>query len=134
MCSRSTEMLIEKQYTYYLQQERATHLQETGLSVLEPKECTHFGQSLNANSSIEICTGHKTEFPHIQQYKRRISRDGKWITFKKGKKIKNLLGTNEKDYDFYLGGSDSCQGKCTLARRRVRELPDAMSASEGGHG
>ena len=25
--------------------------------------------------------------------------------------VKNLLGTNEKDYDFYLGGSDSCQGK-----------------------
>ena len=85
-------------------------MQETGLSVLEPAECTHFGRSLNASSSIEICTGRKTDFPSIQQYIRKVTKDNKRVRFKKKGTVKNLLGTKEKDYDFYLGGSDSCQG------------------------
>ena len=86
------------------------HVQETGLSVLEPAECSHFGQALSADSDIEICTGRKTKFPSIQQYIRKVTRDGKRVRFKKKGKVKNLLGTKEKEYDFYLGGSDSCQG------------------------
>ena len=86
------------------------HVQETGLSILEPAECSHFGQSLNASSEIEICTGHKTKFPLIQQYIRQVTRDGRKVRFKKKGMVRNLLGTNEKEYDFYLGGLDSCQG------------------------
>lgn len=98
-------------FTIFSSQSRASQAQETGLSVLEPAECTHFGQSLNASSSIEICTGRKTKFPFIQQYIRKVTKDGKRVRFKKKGMVKNLLGTNEKEYDFYLGGSDSCQGK-----------------------
>ena len=86
------------------------HVQETGLSVLEPAECSHFGQALSADSDIEICTGRKTKFPIIQQYIQTVTRDGMRVGFKKEGMVRNLLGTNEKGYDFYLGGSDSCSG------------------------
>ena len=96
---------------YIFSQSQAAQLQETELSVLEPAECTHFGKSLEASSSIEICTGRKNKFPLIHEYIRKVNKVGNRVWFQKKGIVKNLLGTNKKEYDFYLGGTDSCQGK-----------------------
>ncbi len=39
-----------------------------------------------------------------------MSRDGRRISFKPEGKVRNTLGIKDSKYDFYLGGTDSCQG------------------------
>ena len=85
-------------------------LQETKLDVLTPKECGHFGTDLEAKPNLELCTGKKTRYSYIYQFKRMVTEDGE-ITFKPHAKIKNYLGVKDPKYPFYLGGTDACQGK-----------------------
>ena len=57
-----------------------------------------------ANSTTEICTGSRKEFPKIEKFKlttRGFVRYGYGV---------NFLGVKKRKYNFYLGGTDSCQG------------------------
>jgi hypothetical protein len=70
------------------------------------------GTGLSANSTIEICTGKKTSWPKVRKFKRVIDKSSKKVYFQSTGTVKNYLGFGEKQkYDFYLGGTDSCQGK-----------------------
>ena len=79
---------------------------ETSLDILLDSECDDLGSELEANSSIELCTGSKRSFPKIEKYKLK-KHEGFVFT---GTEVDYLSGTKGK-YDFYLGGTDSCQGK-----------------------
>jgi hypothetical protein len=92
-------------------QSRAERVQETGLHILPPSQCSDFGATLEANNSIEMCTGRKVEFDHIHQFRQILSKDKKRITFRSDGKVLNRLGTKFSKYNFYLGGTDSCQGE-----------------------
>ena len=83
--------------------------QETSLDILDDSECDDLGSELEANSTVELCTGSKKLFPKIELY-------AVWFndTDQGFKKIGNeidYLGATQRKYDFYLGGTDSCQGK-----------------------
>ena len=76
------------------------------MNLLHPEECLDLGSELEANSTIEICTGKKKAFPHILKFKMH---KGGTITPLQDKL--NYMGIKNRKYDFYLGGTDSCQGK-----------------------
>ena len=63
------------------------------------------GSELEANSSAEICTGKKKPFPEILKFK--MHKGGAFTA--DGQKT-NRFGVKSKKYNFYLGGTDSCQG------------------------
>ena len=69
-------------------------------------ECTDLGSEMSADSSIEICTGRKKPFPKVFKFK--MTKQGRFII--SGYKI-NHLGIQNRKYNFYLGGTDACQGK-----------------------
>ena len=79
--------------------------QETALDILRSSECEDLGSELEANSSMELCTGSKKPFPKIEIYKLRAKKGFEFT----GTEVDYLSGTKRK-YDFYLGGTDSCQG------------------------
>lgn len=87
----------------------AQKLQETQLDILTPLECVDFGQDLNSNDTLEICTGRKTQFAFNYQFRRIVTKSGR-VTFKTEGKVENRLGVPKSKYNFYLGGTDSCQG------------------------
>ena len=76
------------------------------MNLLHPEECLDLGSELEANSTIEICTGKKKDFPHILKFKMH---KGGTVTPLQDKL--NYMGIKNRKYDFYLGGTDSCQGK-----------------------
>ena len=76
------------------------------MDILLDSECDDLGSELEANSSIELCTGSKRSFPKIQRYKLKAHRGFEFT----GTEVDYLSGTKGK-YNFYLGGTDSCQGK-----------------------
>jgi hypothetical protein len=86
-------------------------LKETRLDFLTEQECNDMGNSLNANATIEICTGKKTPWPKVRKFKKVIDKATKKFYFASTGTVKNYLGFGEKQkYEFYLGGTDSCQG------------------------
>ncbi len=90
-------------------QQGSPRLQETQLDVLTGPECAHFGRTLDANRSVELCTGKKSGFRHIYQFRRVVTKD-KMVLFKTEGRVTNRMGIEDSKYDFYLGGTDSCQG------------------------
>ncbi len=77
--------------------------------MLTGPQCAHFGQALEANQTIELCTGRKTRFEYIYQF-RRVVTSSRMVLFKTEGRVQNRLGIRDHKYDFYLGGTDSCQG------------------------
>jgi hypothetical protein len=88
----------------------AQKLQETQLDILTESQCTFFGKALETNASIELCSGKKSKFPLIHQFRRITTKDNK-IKFQPQPPVVNRLGLPESKYDFFLGGTDSCQGE-----------------------
>ena len=85
------------------------NLQEAQLDILSPQACADFGSDLEANASLEICTGHKSNFRYIWQFRRVVHNKGE-IAFHPEGKVLNMLGLAKSKYPFFLGGKDSCQG------------------------
>ena len=73
---------------------------------MTPEECNELGSELEANATIELCTGRKVAFPHILQFK--LHTGG---TFTPERNTIDYMGVKNRKYNFYLGGTDSCQGK-----------------------
>ena len=80
--------------------------QETSLDILLDHECNDLGSEQEVNSSMELCTGRRKEFPEIFNYELTNRYRFKFI----GTDI-DYLGMKSRNYDFYIGGTDSCQGK-----------------------
>ena len=80
--------------------------QETSLDVLLDHECNDLGSEQEVNSSMELCTGRRKEFPEIFDYqltnRYRFEFTGTDIDY---------LGLKSRKHDFYIGGTDACQGK-----------------------
>ena len=85
-------------------------LQETKLSILTDNECKDLGKTVHANVSLELCAGQKNYFPTVKKFKRIKNKRTKEYSFKFHKDTTNYLGMPPSKYDFYIGGSDSCQG------------------------
>ena len=88
----------------------AERLQETKLDILNPDECEDFDPVMQPNATHEICTGRKNPFPTVWLFKRTKSLETGRFSFKHIGKEKNYLGFKKSKHDFYLGGTDSCQG------------------------
>ena len=86
---------------------------------MNPSECNELGSELNANATIELCTGRKVEFPHILQFKLH---KGLHSIFTPYKNTIDYLGVKDRKYDFYLGGTDSCQGKNMVFRYKCEAV------------
>ncbi len=95
-------------------QSMASKLQETKLDLLRQEECLEMGKELSSNSTMELCTGKKKRFPKIIKLKRIKNVKSKSNYFEYIGKVTNYLGMGRSKYDFYLGGTDSCQGEVTL--------------------
>ena len=72
---------------------------------MTPEECNDLGSELDANSTIEICTGRKKPFPHTLNFK--MHKKG---TITPLQDQTNYMGIKSRKYNFFLGGTDSCQG------------------------
>ena len=79
--------------------------QETSLDILYDDECADLGSDLEVNPTMELCAGSKKEFPKIEKFK--LTRKG-FVRY--GYNV-NYLGVEKRKYNFYLGGTDSCQGR-----------------------
>ena len=90
------------------------------MDILRNSECEDLGSELEANSSMELCTGSKRPFPKIEIYKLRT----KGFEFT-GTEVDYLSGTKGK-YDFYLGGTDSCQGMTYIRRNPANSIYDSL--------
>ena len=87
------------------------NLQETKLDLLTPEQCDEFAKDMEANRTHEICAGKKNYFPTIKKFKRlRSAKRKDYYYFKSIGSSVNYLGYNNTKHDFYLGGTDSCQG------------------------
>ena len=78
-------------------------------------ECNDLGSTLGSNATIEICTGMKRPWPKIRKFKKVFNKaTGKYYFASQGV-AKSYLGFGAKQkYDFFLGGTDSCQGNLFL--------------------
>ena len=63
---------------------------------------------------MEVCAGKKLPFPQVPQYKRVQTRSEGKISFRADGFETNRLGLMESEFDFYIGGTDSCQGECRV--------------------
>ena len=79
--------------------------QETVVDILFDNECKDLGSKQDVNSEIELCTGRKKKFPRIETY------EMKGNAFEKIGTELDYLGLRQNKYNFYVGGSDSCQGR-----------------------
>ena len=68
--------------------------------------------SLSLTGGLKLCVfcSALLQFQLSYQYKRVISRSGKVAFTKMKETVVNKLGIKEDKWDFYLGGTDSCQG------------------------
>ena len=98
-------------YPWYPSLSTHLYLQETKLDLLTPDECSYFEKMLAPNRTNEICTGRKNSFPKHWKFKRLLSKTKKKYHFKLIGPSTNYLGFKKTKYNFYLGGTDSCQGK-----------------------
>ena len=99
-------------YIHDIQEYPLSHLylQETKLDLLTPDECSYFEKMLAPNRTNEICTGRKNSFPKHWKFKRLLSKTKKKYHFKLIGPSTNYLGFKKTKYNYYLGGTDSCQG------------------------
>jgi hypothetical protein len=69
-------------------------------------------------------TGKKTPWPQVRKYKKVVDKATKKnVRFTSSGTTKNYLGFKGKQkYDFYLGGTDSCQGRKINNKRRFQML------------
>ena len=89
----------------------ARNLQETKLDLLTSDQCSDFESTLMPNRTHELCAGRKNYFPKVWKFKRMRSIGKKTYHFKLIGPSINYLGIKKSKYNFYLGGTDSCQGK-----------------------
>ena len=89
---------------------QAKALQETKIDLLTEEQCEHMASNLDANGTHEICAGRKNYFPKVLNFVRRKSVVNDTFYFKPTGTSYNYLGFKESKYNFYLGGTDSCQG------------------------
>lgn len=97
-------------------------LLETKLDILPPDLCDELGIHMEVNSTTEICAGKMNLFPKILLFKRIKDPKTKTHYFRLLGKKTNYLGIgniNDKYKGFYLGGTDSCQGKIKALKRTV---------------
>ena len=92
----------------------AKNLQETKLNLLSREQCSDFAESLLFNHTYEFCAGKKNYFPKIWKFKRIKKNGEKSHHFKLVGQSTNYLGFKKTKYNFYLGGTDSCQGNDTF--------------------
>ena len=88
-------------------------LMETKIDILSKDECADLASDLSVNATTEICAGHKNYFPKIQKWKRIRNTKKNSYYFRPMKTVTNYLGISNRKYDFYIGGTDSCQGTHT---------------------
>ena len=103
---------------------KAKALQETKIDLLTEEQCEDMASNLRANGTHEICAGRKNYFPKVLEFVRRKSVVNDTFYFKPTGTSYNYLGFKESKYNFYLGGTDSCQGIKLL-------LKDAAKAVTG---
>ena len=85
-------------------------LQETKIELLTEEQCVEMASNLRANGTHEICAGRKNYFPKVLKFVRIKSVVNDTFYFKPKGLSYNYLGFKENKYNFYLGGTDSCQG------------------------
>ena len=95
---------------------KAKALQETKIDLLTEEQCEEMGLNLGANGTHEICAGRKNYFPKVLKFVRVKSVVNDTFYFKPTGPSYNYLGFKESKYNFYLGGTDSCQGTKLLLR------------------
>ena len=105
------------------------YFQETKLDLLTPDECSYFEKMLAPNRTNEICTGRKNSFPKHWKFKRLLSKTKKKYHFKLIGPSTNYLGFKKTKYNFYLGGTDSCQGKVLSLLEAYFDLISSPSPS-----
>jgi hypothetical protein len=88
---------------------KVERLQEAKLSILSQSQCEHFGKSLYVNSSLELCAAKRTRFPRVRRFKLVTLLNGSEHYEATKTDVVHVVGPKIKDYDFFLGGSDSCQ-------------------------
>ena len=91
-------------------------LQETRIDLLTEEQCEEMGSNVRANGTHEICAGRKNYFPKVLKFVRVKSVVNDTFYFKPKGPSYNYLGFKESKYNFYLGGTDSCQGTKLLLR------------------
>ena len=89
---------------------KAKALQETKIDLLTEEQCEDMASNLRANGTHEICAGRKNYFPKVLKFVRRKSVVNNTFYFQPKDPSYNYLGFKESKYNFYLGGTDSCQG------------------------
>ena len=65
---------------------------------------------METNGTYELCAGKKNFFPKVWKFKRIKSVKRNSYHFKPIGTSYNYLGFKKTKYNFYLGGTDSCQG------------------------
>ena len=95
---------------------QAKSLQETKIDLLTEEQCEEMGSNLRANGTHEICAGRKNYFPKVLKFARVKSVVNDTFYFKPTGSSYNYLGFKESKYNFYLGGTDSCQGTKLLLK------------------
>ena len=99
-----------KTYKQHIIEVKAKALQETKVDLLTEEQCEEMGSNLGANGTLETCAGRKNHFPKILKFVRVKSVVNNTFYFKPKGPSYNYLGFKETKYNFYLGGTDSCQG------------------------
>ena len=104
-----------------MRQASSNHLMETDLTILEEHVCDKLGQEIALNSTVELCGGKKKQFPLVRIYKRLQGKNGRY-QFKQDGVVRDRLGISS-EFDFYLGGQDSCQGEHTYIFTVILPFP-----------
>ena len=76
------------------------------MDILFDHECKDLGSEQEVKPTMELCTGKKKMFPEILNYELTNRHRFEFV----GTDI-DYLGTKSRKHDFYIGGTDSCQGK-----------------------
>lgn len=89
----------------------AKTLMETKLDLLEPEACRKLGADMSVDTSIEFCAGKKRPYPMVARFKRlKDPASGQYFFEHQGARP-NYFGADSAGLDFYLGGTDACQGR-----------------------
>ena len=76
------------------------------MDILFDHECNDLGSEQEFKSTMELCTGKKKKFPEIFNYELTNRYRFEFVSTDI-----DYLGTKSRKRDFYIGGTDSCQGK-----------------------
>ena len=87
------------------------------MDILFDDECKHLGADLDSKPNIELCTGKRKKFPKIEVYTYNMDHGFNLTGIET-----DYLGI-KTDYDFYIGGTDSCQGKSKICYDVMMDRP-----------